>query len=228
MALKKYMAAIALSLVTLLGTNAYAAITVYDVTSTGKINCSGSPHGLWTNKLKPGGGSCGSYFDYQAGSTLTVDTTAGTAVLQATAINPDGHKAVINFTWTNLTDAAGWAGMVKNGGGGDPSTWLYFGQGTGSVDFFSPSHDKWGMASLMVVPNTALQLGWGANDKTSAFGGSSYSGRGVDGRTNSKWGGHWDFNMDLAARVPEPGTIALLAAGLIGLTLKRRQAGHRI
>ncbi len=195
-----------------------AAPMVYEVSSTGKLNCPGSPHGLWTNKLELGGGSCAQYYDYQAGSTLTVDTTAGTAVLNATAENPAGITAVINFAWDNLVPAASWTGMVKNGGGGNPADWLYFGSGTGSVTFFSGG-SLLGTVALTIVPDTALQIGWGANDKTSEFGASSWL------RTPSQYyrhfGTHWDFNMDLAA-VPEPSTLALLMLGMASLVLRRR------
>ena len=129
--IRKLLAVFATAAITFFSNSALAGVTTYEVSSTGKINCTGSPHGFWSNSMRPGG-SCGAYYDYQPGSTLTVDTDAGTAVLQATAINPHGYKVTIDFTWTNLTDAAGWTGVVKNGGGGDPSTWQYFGTGAGT------------------------------------------------------------------------------------------------
>ena len=201
--------------------NSYAAITSYDVTSQGKINCSGSPHGLWTNQLRLGSGNCRQYYDYQQGSKLVVDTTSETAVLTATAVNPDGIEARISFTWDNIVAFADWTGVVKNGGNGNPSDWLYFSSGSGAVDFFR-NGSKIGTAALAIMPNTALQLGLGANDKTNTFGASSWLKQEYVGRGDAN-GRHWDFNMDLTASVPEPDSAALLLLGLAGLLVHRKR-----
>ena len=218
----KYIRSLFLVMATLWAGSSLAAITTYDVSSTGKINCSGSPHGLWTANLHLGNQGCAAYYDYQAGSTLVVDTDAGTAVLNATAINPGGIRAEISFTWTNLTDADDWSGVVKNVGGGDPSTWLFFAAGTGSVDFFNGMNNI-GSAALGIMPNTALQVGLGANDKTYTDGASSWLTYVYQGeRASTATARHWDFNMDLTARVPEPGTAALILLGIGSLALRRK------
>ena len=218
----KYIRSIFLIMATLWASSSFAAITTYDVSSTGKINCANSPHGLWTANLYLGNQGCAAYYDYQAGSTLVVDTDAGTAVLNATAINPGGIRAEISFTWTNLTAAADWTGAVKNVGGGDPSSWLYFAAGTGNVDFFN-GNTQIGSADLGIMPNTAVQVGLGANDKTYTDGASSWLTYDYQGkRAKYATARHWDFNMDLTAQVPEPTTAALLLLGMGSLALRRK------
>ncbi len=207
---------------------ASAAIMTYEVHSTDKVDCGGASHGFWSGSMQRGG-SCGAYYDFQPGSTLTVDTDKGKAVLMGTAINPRGFAVAIKFTWKKLTNFDNWSGMVKNGGGGDPSDWLFFAKGKGKIKFYRPNGKKFGKAKVKVVEGTGLQLGYGANDKTTAFGASSwitYKFKPKRGRkTSDRFGSHWDFNMNLK-KVPEPGSMAILAIGLSGLVLQRRTRKH--
>ena len=73
---------------------AAAAVITYKVTDTPVVNCTGSPHGLWTNSAI-GGGTCSGYFSLQPGSTFSIDTVAGTGAFDAVAINPQGLSALI-------------------------------------------------------------------------------------------------------------------------------------
>ena len=53
-------------------------------------NCSGGPHGLWTNNLNAGSSTCRNYYSFQAGSILS-EYDNDTAILTATALNPDNN-----------------------------------------------------------------------------------------------------------------------------------------
>ncbi|MEM9620045.1 MAG: hypothetical protein AAF993_00255 [Pseudomonadota bacterium] len=199
----------------------HAAPMTYNVSSTDVVNCSGAPHGFWTNQLQLGGGSCDQYYNYQEGSTLAVDTMAGEAVLDATAVNPYGVTAVINFTWENLVPYSDWTGVVKNGGGGNPADWLYFASGSGSASFFYAG-SLLGTIAMEIMPNTALQLGLGANDKDGAYGASSWLKPLVYSKT--RVGKHWDFNMNLsAASVPAGGSVITMLLALFALGALRRR-----
>ena len=103
---------------------AHAAM-IYDVSSTTRINCSNSPHGLWTS-TDMGHPSCdANYFDIDSGTTLTVEDDY-TARLVGTATNPDGLLASVDLMLSGHTDDHTDIGSVKNGGGGVPSTWDFF------------------------------------------------------------------------------------------------------
>ncbi len=169
-------------------------------------NCTGGDHGLWTHTLHVSNGPCNNYFSYQAGSTLT-EYDNGTAVLSATAMNPDSILATIDITFGSYSTTQS---PVKTGGGSElPSWYFYQSIDSGSIDIGGTDYDVLGMTG-----GYALQIGDGANDKSSVFGGSVWldlSG-GYTGRA-----GHWDLNMNLAAAsVPEPSALMLIAIGLIG------------
>jgi hypothetical protein len=169
-------------------------------------NCTGGDHGLWTNSLHASNSSCSNKFSFQAGSTLT-EYDNGTAVLNATAKNPDSILATIDITFGSYSTTQS---PVKTGGGSElPSWYFYQSIDSGSIDIGGTDYDVLGMTG-----GYALQIGDGANDKSSVFGGSVWldlSG-GYTGR-----GGHWDLNMNLAAAsVPEPSALMLIAIGLIG------------
>lgn len=209
----------------LISVNALADV-VYSVSSTSALNCSANPgeHGLWTNSDVPGG-ACSNYFDFDSGSTLTLfnsdsDTSNWTAVLDATATNPQNLVADILLTFSNFSDDHS-AFDVKNGGGASSAEiadWLFFRDVSGAIDIGGVPY---GINDLS--GNTGLQIGVGANDKTIAFGASAW----LLGTFNSS---HWDINIDLeVADVPEPGLLTLLGLGLLGLgSLRRRRAVEQL
>ncbi len=193
----KFLPLTLLLLATMFGSSAFAD-TIYNVTSTGLLNCGPSGHhGLWTNN-DIGGGSCSNYFDFQAGSTLTIhdsdaDSANWTATLAATALNPYSVLAALDLTFSSYTDDHTAVDTSKTGG-----------SGAYNINNLSGS--------------TALQIGMGANDKTHTFGASAWL------NSPDMSSGHWDINMDLSlASVPEPGLIGLLGLGLLTMGISNRR-----
>ena len=190
------------------------SMVVYNV-SNATTEC-GIGHGLWANGFKSG---CDRFFGFNDGSTLTVDTDTGIAVLDATATNKEEITADIDITFGGFTDDHTDISMIKNGGGGNPSVWDFFTSIIhGTIGF--TSGQSFDIPSM--VPGTALQVGVGANDKTSDLGASVWI-RPVD----MSWYepiqySNWDLNIKLT-QVPEPGSLALLAFGMIGLFVIRRR-----
>lgn len=214
--------ALALSLMTGLSVTAQAD-TIYNISSTALINCSDSPHGLWTNSTI-GGGSCSNYFDFQAGSILTIhdtdaDSANWTATLTATATNPFDVVATIDLLFSDFTDDHTTIGYKAPIGGHDPADWTFFRDVSGVINILGTDY--------LITHNAGdkgLQIGWGANDKTSAFGASAW----LKG-SNLHPSGHWDINMDLElADVPEPGFLSLSLLGLIAFSRLSAQRRRRV
>lgn len=190
---------------------------VWAVSSTSKINCGNSQHGLWTNSLNPSTSSCSNYFSIDG--TLT-EYGDGTAVLDATATNLDSVVADIDITFSGHSTTHS---PVKTGGGFELSDWYYYESITGgTVVIGGITYDNLGM-----VGGYALQIGDGANDKTGEFGASVWF-VATDGSYNPNLHSnkHWDLNLELQA-VPVPAAVWLFGSGLIGLvavTRRKRQA----
>jgi hypothetical protein len=200
-------------LVMLMATASSAATVtnIWAVSNTGQINCGTSPHGLWTNTLNLGADACNDYFSFNTGSTFT-EFDDGTAVLAATATNPDGFVADIDITFGSYSPTHS---PVKTGGGPELASWYFYESiVSGGITVDSVNY------SLAMAGGYALQIGDGANDKTGVFGASVWL-LPTGGTYN---GGHWDLNMDFSP-VPVPAAVWLFGSGLLGLVgVARRKA----
>lgn len=197
---------------TFFATSASAVPTVYDV-SDAAGNCNGGPHGLWTNNAL-GSPSCDANY-FSISGTLSVDLDTEMAVLSATALNPDNVLATINLTFSDFTDDHTSLPVKTGGGAANIADWIFFKEVVGTIDIA-------GLGSFDALDLTGghgLQIGWGANDKTSDFGASVW----LDMSGGHSGGNHWDINMDLAARVPAPAIAMLLGTGLIAVGLFGRR-----
>lgn len=205
------------------------AATVYAVSSTTTVNCSNSPHGLWTSSYQNTG--CEQYFDFQTGSTLTID--GGTATLNATAINNAGLEATINLIfgeyqnhYSNVKEGGG----TYNPGATDGSDWDFF--STIESGFISFSNGETFAPLLVNQGGTSpvMQIGLGADDKTTGFGASAWldpyfviAPGELASLDPQQYGNHWDLNMTLTP-LPIPAPFILFASGLALLSFMRGKA----
>ncbi|MFT5900374.1 MAG: hypothetical protein ACI97K_003045 [Glaciecola sp.] len=152
-----------------------------------------------------------------------------TAVLNATAKNQAGETATINITFGGFAQTYG---NIKNGGTPNydaiNNAWDFYTVVNSEVISFSTSMSD--VFTTLLFGQSAstgaasgnkrvFQLGDGANDKSSGFGASAWVD--VYDANGALRNGHWDLNMSLTA-VPEPGAIAVLGLGLIGLARRRK------
>ncbi len=193
-----------------------------------------TPHGLWTNGLVLGDTSTYSgrqlkRYSFDPGSYL-IEYNDGSAHIQATATNASDFTASIDIWFDNWTDTYS---TVKTGGGSDTSDWNFYTtvrQGS-SITLNSETY------YLDMVNNgtgPVLQIGTGANDKTAAFGASTWLDVYSDEQRTDRLFGtkHWDLNMDLTtvdpdligSPVPVPAAAWLFISGLIGLISVNRRA----
>lgn len=176
---------------------------IWAVSDTAIINCTSAPHGLWTSSLNVGASACNDYFSFNSGSTFT-EFDDGTAVLDATATNPDGFLADIDITFGGFSNTHS---PVKSGGGPELASWVFYETITsGNITIDSVDY------AMSLFGAYALQIGDGANDKSDAFGASAW----LDVSGGGYTGGHWDLNMDLAP-VPVPAAVWLFGSGLLGI-----------
>ena len=199
---------------------ASASIIEYDVTDFNAGSGGSCTHGLWTNTRNSG---CERYFSFQDGSVFSIDTVSGTGTFTGTAINNIGEVATLDFSLGGFADELPAGNTYKAGGlGYDPARIDFFTSATGSITIDGTVYD---LASDPFAGNTLFQFGEGANDKNSAFGGSSWlnllnpNGSDYIDRT------HWDINFNLNRRVdvPAPGMLVLFGLGALAVFGRRRR-----
>lgn len=166
-------------------------------------------HGLWTNKMFFNNDR---FFNFDDDLFLT-EYSDGTVHLY-------GHASDSNVSW--LIDIV-WDGFnqdpdggIKDGGGQLLASWdFYHNVVSGTISTL----DAGGYIANLGRVGPALQIGFGANDKTGDFGASAWFDVNGGGKAT-----HWDLNMDLKlVEVPEPSLFGLLLVGLIGVGVARRR-----
>lgn len=189
--------------------NTQAAPTVLKVW---QVTDAVSTHGLYTGSQKYNGDNG---FNFGSDARLT-EYSDGTARMTGSAAD-SGVSWQLNVLFTGHNNVAD--GAVKTGGGPKLDSWQYYYQASGGLT------NSLGNSFSVERFGAALQIGVGANDKTRAFGGSSWlENYDSQGRNMS---GHWDLNFNLqASPVPEPETYAMMGVGLaaLGLMVRRRKA----
>ena len=190
---------------------------VFSVENTSVTNCSGAPHGLWTGSSFNSSGTCGNFFSIESGIFTVNDN--GTGSLVAKANNPQSLMADINLTFSGFYDTLPTGFKYKKEGGAnynpvtdDPNV-DFFTQIGGTIEI---GNDKFYINHI--VKDFAFQFGLGANaKKADEFGASAWIV--PDSYSDNQ---HWDLNLKLT-KVPEPGTLAMLLAGLLSLVVIRRR-----
>lgn len=205
------------------------ALEIYNVSNTSAVNCSGAPHGLWTNN-DIGGGSCSNFFSIDATFTLyndDADSNNWYAELLGTATNPQSVVANIDLTFSTWSDAIAPGQTYKKEGGAayDPATMDFFSDVEGSI---SIGADNYLFGNM--VPTYTFQYGQGANAKDpNEFGGSAWiqalNMNGQPGPGALMASHHWDLNLTFTpVTVPGPASIVVFSLGLLGFGVFRKKA----
>ena len=198
----------------------YAA--TYHVTDTSKVNCSGAPHGLWTNS-DIDGGSCSNYFSIDGSLEIVTDDANSDnwyAELTATAINPQNVEANIAIRFDDWAD--GHSYKQEGGAPYDINQVDFFTKILGVITIDNVDYDIDGFAG-----GYAFQYGLGANAKDpNVLGASAWIRSCTDGTATGLAcmdSHHWDLNLEISP-VPVPAAAWLFGTALIGfIGLSRRR-----
>lgn len=198
----------------------------YEITN---FNGGNGLHGLWTNGDKFGGDNT---FSISSGTFTVYDDL--TADFIALASNDYGYTAQIDLDLSDFSEMSTYkkesgkaASEIVNGpavAAPDNQDIDFFNvlSGTISISNDNPLYNEVFNMENCCAP--VFQFGNGANAKNSVeFGASSWIGLDNGGPGGPGKAGHWDLNVALV-QVPEPGSIALLGMGLLGLGFARRNA----
>jgi len=199
------------------------ANVMFDVTSATGTSSS-CPHGLWTNQ-DHNSGACGNHYDINAWLTIyDEDPDNLYAKLWGSASNGD-YVAEIDLTFKDFAETH----KYKQEGGAvyDPDYVDFFTTVMGTIEIDSHIYDI-----DFYAGDYAFQFGHGSSAKDPyVYGASAWiQSCKVDNaavRTADTYecmdSHHWDLNLDITKKVPEPSVIALFAAGLFGLGFARRR-----
>ncbi len=188
-----------------------SAVNAKNVTNIWNVSDAVGSHGLWTGKQKF---NSNQFFHINNDVSFT-QYDDGTARLLGTA-SGSGVTWNLNVSFDNVRHVPNAYG-AKTGGGPALSSWLYYYDVAGTIT------NSMGDTFSVVGYRPAFQMGLGANDKTSAFGGASWLKVSKNGHELE---GYWDLNLDFeVSPVPEPEIYALwlVGLGLLGLSVRRRR-----
>lgn len=173
-----------------------------------------SSHGLWTGN---------DFFNGDRSFNIQDDTrlftySDDTARLVGTA-EDSGVTWALDILFEDFTTTPGTGtNAPKTGGGPVLPSWEYYETITGTITRTDVAS---GPAVDVSRTGPAFQVGFGANDKTPAFGASAWLKAKFQGNDKAQKR-HWDINVNLT-EVSAPGSIGLILVGFLGLVAARRR-----